>query len=254
MCTVTIHRWEGNLLVTMNRDEARSRGPEIPPEAHQLPNGVAWAAPKDSDRGGTWIAMNQHGLAACILNRYQDAEVYYPENAISRGTVIPTLMESPSAADAWSRLADSSALALDRLPAFTLLLADPETALRMDWRGDAAAETCPLDTPWAMVTSSSLDPQAVFAWREAAFQVWLDEGAPFNRGIPSYHLLQPAGMETTAPLMSRDISSTRSISQAHVEPHGRCTLRYAPVHGGAPDWAAFEHPVVLSGPSRPADT
>lgn len=72
MCTVTVHRSANRLLVTMNRDEARDRAPEVPPAIHH--NDVNWLAPSDSARGGTWIGVNDRGVVACLLNGYVEGD------------------------------------------------------------------------------------------------------------------------------------------------------------------------------------
>ena len=83
-------------------------------------------------------------------------------------------------------------------------------------------------------------------WRQEAFEAWLSEGAPFERGIPGYHLFQPPGKETIAPLMARDVSSTRSITQASVDwTSETSSLRHAPVDGTGPDWERFAHAYTL---------
>ncbi len=61
MCTVTVNQDDAGFLVTMNRDEARSRGSEVSPKHHQPANTPDWLAPLDSDTGGTWMGVNEFG-------------------------------------------------------------------------------------------------------------------------------------------------------------------------------------------------
>lgn len=249
MCTATLHWTPGKFLLTMNRDEARTRGAELPPMEHRTPEGTAWLAPADSDQGGTWMAINAHGLAACLLNRYQDRLTHAPDHAESRGRIIPRLMETSSVDAARQRLL-SGAIELVRYPPFSVVLAGPEGALRLDWRGSGPLAQTAFSDGWSLFSSSFFDPEIVLPWRQRAFEAWLGEGAPVERGIPAIHLHCPPGMESVAPMMSRDISCTRSITQASFGVgQGRARLRYTPIIAGAPDWTAFDHALTLISPT-----
>jgi hypothetical protein len=239
MCTVTVHCSPEALLVTMNRDEARTRGPELPPAIETAPGDTPWASPRDSEHGGTWFSVNTAGIVACLLNRYQDALALPPTAPRSRGKIIPALMASRSLEEIRDRL-DPGVMDLPAYPAFTLLLATMERVERWDWRGAGELESQILDGPWTLVSSSLFEPETVLPWRERAFRAWLEDGASMTNGIPAYHLYQPPGMAACAPLMSREISCTRSITQAQVDrATGHCRLRYTPMVDGMPDWAQF---------------
>src|SRR5438128_10877535 len=67
MCTVSwLHRDDGYHLLC-NRDEKRTRGLALAP-AQQRIDGVEVLAPRDADAGGTWIAVNEFGIAVTLLN------------------------------------------------------------------------------------------------------------------------------------------------------------------------------------------
>src|SRR5262245_36927927 len=67
VCTVSwLYTREGYHLFC-NRDERHTRKPAHPPRV-QRRQGVRFIAPVDPDFGGTWIAVNQFGLAICLLN------------------------------------------------------------------------------------------------------------------------------------------------------------------------------------------
>lgn len=227
MCTVTVRRDERGQLVTMNRDEARNRAPESPPMLAETSTGPAWIAPRDGASGGTWMGVNALGLVACLLNRYVDATPAAP-GAASRGEIVPGLLAQGTlkAARTWLEHAVDPA----RYAPFTLVLVDAEASVVAGWDG-RAIEWSALAAPWAMVTSSLFDSEQVLAWRTEAFAAWRAAGAPFEGALPAFHLLQPAGEAFCAPLMSRPVSCTRSITQAEVPPAGACLLRYAPVDG-----------------------
>lgn len=77
------------LRVACNRDELLTRAPALPP--------TLWAAgarrvlmPIDPASGGTWIAANDAGLVFVVLNANHGTAA--PAGAVSRGTIIPTLV------------------------------------------------------------------------------------------------------------------------------------------------------------------
>ena len=59
---------EAGYTLLFNRDELRTRGPEIAPSETRTDSGVRYVAPTDSDAGGTWIAANEHGVSVALLN------------------------------------------------------------------------------------------------------------------------------------------------------------------------------------------
>lgn len=70
MCTVVIlrrpdHAWP--VLLAANRDEMLDR-PWDPPGRH-WPDRPEVTAGRDRLAGGTWLGLNDHGVAACVLNR-----------------------------------------------------------------------------------------------------------------------------------------------------------------------------------------
>jgi len=74
-----------------NRDEQRSRPPAVPPRLHRASNGMRYLAPVDERGGGTWIAANEAGIALCLLNHYQAAELAPGLEPRSRGLIVTDL-------------------------------------------------------------------------------------------------------------------------------------------------------------------
>jgi hypothetical protein len=66
-----------------------------------MTSGVSAALPVDAE-GGTWIGLNEHGLAFAILNRNFTALKY--EKARSRGSAIPLLLPAHDISDVLGRL------------------------------------------------------------------------------------------------------------------------------------------------------
>ena len=67
MCTVTFIPGKDRYFITSNRDEKMLRKPAIAPQPYVI-NGNTLVYPRDADAGGTWIAMNENGNAAVLLN------------------------------------------------------------------------------------------------------------------------------------------------------------------------------------------
>ncbi len=70
MCTVSWLLHDAGYEVFFNRDEQKGRAIANPPAVFDR-EGTRYMMPVDPDGGGTWIAMNQHGLSLCLLNYYQ---------------------------------------------------------------------------------------------------------------------------------------------------------------------------------------
>ena len=85
MCTLTLVRQKKRLLITMNRDDLIER-PEKPLATLNDSNTSSVYGPVDELSGGTWCGLNEHGVSAYLLNRYD----HYTHNATqSRGLIIP---------------------------------------------------------------------------------------------------------------------------------------------------------------------
>ncbi len=241
MCTVTVYRDADEMRVTMNRDEARTRGPERAPDVYETPNGIPWVGPLDSDSGGTWIGVNQRGVVACILNRYQDAPHYTPPPRVeSRGRLVPQAMAFQRVSEGLDYYRQET-VNLRPYPPFTLVLADRSTTVALDWRGHGPLQLRELDTPWTLLTSSSIEPDAVQAWRRDAFEDWCRQGTPNTHGLADFHHYQPNDMAHFAPLMSRELSCTRSITAIQVSPSCMLpTLQHGLVLDSQLDWESFQ--------------
>lgn len=221
MCTVTAWRDGERLVLTMNRDERIERAPETAPEGASDPSTrIRWVAPRDGQAGGTWMGVNDGGLAACILNGYGPGETVPRRDAAapSRGRIVPELMRRPPAeAIEWIR----SGLDPSPYPSFTLVASTAREGRIAVWRPGAGFEIERLEPGWTLRTSSSWAPVEVAAIRAAAFDAWRASGEPHDGSMPTYHLLEIEGRPDVSPLMTRSESATRSVTQAVVDLRGR---------------------------------
>ena len=248
MCTVTIHRTAETLLVTMNRDEVRFRAPEKPPQImldapvehlelrvasgalRPKPHALRWMAPLDGQAGGTWFGANEHALQACLLNRYlpgDDQKWGGAGERPSRGRIIIDLLARGAESDALVWLNEQ--FDPNPYPSFWLLVAGPTNTHSFAWNGHDTIERATFAEPWCSFSSSSLRTDEVLAYRKNEFDAWLTRCAPFTGLIPSFHLLQPQDRAEWAPLMDREYSATRSITQTFTDFSAHSTeMRYWP--------------------------
>src|SRR3954468_12299913 len=100
MCTVTFIPARNHFFFTSSRDEQAGRPVAFFPEVYEI-NGARVLFPKDPQGGGSWIAVNENGHVAVLLNgaiKAHQAERPYRK---SRGLVLLELIAATSAADAF---------------------------------------------------------------------------------------------------------------------------------------------------------
>jgi len=235
MCTVTLRCDGGSLLLTMNRDERWDRAPEQAPRyIPGEPGRPGWIAPFDSASGGTWIGVNDRGVAACVLNGYVPADdtLHGDPSVPSRGSIIPRILEEQ---DGGGPARVPGNLDFSAYPSFTLLVVSAEGGEIVRWHHGGTLTRERVPTGWSFLTSSSWNEPEVAAWRRRAFEAWRDEGAPLVHEMPALHLLAPTGEESSAPFMTRPKSATRSITMVRVDAeNGRARLVWWPRVAGDP--------------------
>lgn len=230
MCTLTVHHTPHQLLVTMNRDEARDRADERPPRRiRNEATRVEWLAPVDGEAGGTWIGTNDRGIHACLLNRYLPGDLAIaaanPQRK-SRGHIILDLLAQgdESAVLRWiDCIFDPTPY-----PSFQLVVLGVPHTQSFSWDGrDLRRETHVGE--WLLFTSSSWRSEDVAEYRRREFESWLREGASFNASIPGFHLLAPQDRLEWSPFMQREYSTTRSVTQIETGVvRGETEMRYWP--------------------------
>ena len=194
------------LSVYFNRDEQRSRELATPPMVQDL-NGVSAILPTDPQRGGTWIASNQHGLTIALLNNYSvllEKDTSYE----SRGFIVKTLAEAVTIEEASQTL--ETLVNQHSFPAFSLLLWDTKTTEQklFHWN-QTDFSSSQLGTTF--FTSSSWNTEAVQHHRAEQFK------AKVLAGIIShadFHSTTPLGEEKESVYMSREL--TQTVSRTYV--------------------------------------
>ena len=128
MCTVTFIARKNGYFLGMNRDEKLTRPSGLPPERKNL-NGRGVISPSEPG-GGTWIALNDHGVTLSLINWYSIA-ARVGGKAVSRGIIINSISTVSSADFADAGLA---LLPLDRINPFRLIGVFPMTGEIVEWR------------------------------------------------------------------------------------------------------------------------
>ena len=202
MSSVSLQRDESGLCILFNRDERRTRSEALPPAITEL-KGRQILRPVDSDKGGTWFAVNQFGLAVGLLNNYQ-LESRTPENARSRGELVMEIATSANLEEAEAAL--HFALDRDPYPAFSLLVWHGDEVKKWDWAVEKLSFT---PRPEPLITSSSWETERVETWRKFFYDEKVKSG---EWDAVKFHRHVIPGDEASSVCMSRDTSRTVSLT------------------------------------------
>lgn len=241
MCTVVIRIVPGEdfpLLLAANRDERVDRAWDPP--------GAWWPAQpdviggRDRTAGGTWMAMNEAGVIACVLNR--PGSLGPAAGKQSRGTLPLAALQAAGVGEAAALIAKLDATSFR---AFNLVLADRSGAIFLRSDGDGFLCTSTLTPGVHMVTARDPDdPESprilrhLERFREAAaprpetgeWAAWIEILADHSG---------PPGSEINVP--ERAGFATVSASLAAIPRAGKPIWLFA---AGPPDRAEF-FPVSL---------
>jgi hypothetical protein len=240
MCTVTVVPGREAIRLACNRDELRSRAAALPPRIEHFGPRRA-ILPVDPTSGGTWVAVNDAGLALALLNvNSRNRPAAAPAAPLSRGNIIPALLHADTLlAAAFSALA----LAPSQYAPFRLVLVgwreavevhSDGTRIRLAWR-------LGLTSP-QLFTSSGLGDQAVEGPRRRLFGEWFDRTGDRFAQQDAFHRHRWPDRPHLSVCMDRQDARTVSHTIVSLDPDA-VTLTY---HPDAPDRPADA--VVLALP------
>ena len=150
MCTLVILQRPGTdwpLLLASNRDEMAER-PWLPPGRHWEDRSEVVAG-QDLLSGGSWMGLNDHGLVACMLNRY--GSLGPAPGKRSRGELVLEALDHADARDAAEALADIEPSAYR---SFNAVVADNRDAYWIRHLGDESEVVVqPLPPGLSMITA-----------------------------------------------------------------------------------------------------
>ena len=141
MCTLSFLPESRGFLLLMNRDEQRTREPGRPPALHSCGDGAALYPSEQG--GGTWIGINESGLALALINWYSRPQLGEAP-AFSRGEIIPRLLTQRTLHEVHSILSE---LPLGHLDPFRLIGISYAAKEVREWRSDHVTLEC-LPASW----------------------------------------------------------------------------------------------------------
>jgi hypothetical protein len=216
VCTLSWLPRPAGYTLFFNRDERLTREPGLPPEVRRA-GATRFLAPVDGDFGGTWIGLNQHGVATCLLNRYDDTP-YDPGPArVSRGLLLAELLQYASPAAVAERL---DATDLSPYQPFTIGVAERGVPLTLlDWNGQAIARSV-AQAAGPVRTSSGRDQAAAERIRAVTWES-MRAGEPditeaLLLRLHRSHAPQPGPFSVC---MHREEAATRSLTIVTVDRH-----------------------------------
>lgn len=156
MCTLVIlrrpqHEWP--VIIGANRDEMIDR-PAKPPGRH-WPDRPEVVAGIDLLAGGTWLGLNDWGVAAAILNR--TGSLGPAAGLRSRGELVLEALDHADAVDAATALAQLDPAAYR---SFNLIVADNRDAFWLRHDGDGRIQLHPIKEGLSVIAAGDLDELA----------------------------------------------------------------------------------------------
>jgi len=206
MCTVTLIPHAGGVRIVSNRDEQRSRADALTPASRQTSRGSAMY-PIDPSSGGTWIGVNDSGLAAVLLNRTLPPAAARHTATLSRGVIVPALLACGSIDAAIEAV---RAFDCQQFEPFTVVLSNRTRGVSFTSgstrctreRFDASAPQ--------LFTSSSLGDRIVGPPRRLLFERLIVADADRLAGQFRFHRHQWADARHISVCMQRDDAATVS--------------------------------------------
>jgi hypothetical protein len=214
MCTLSWTVQPDGYALYFNRDERRTRRPAEPPRIDAAGR-VRFVAPRDGEAGGTWIFVNERGVAACLLNLFRDHPFPPGEPPVSRGLLVLGLAGAPSSAAAGQALERTD---LTRYQPFTLaLFGREETPRALRWDGTATTRF-PLDALALPLTSSGRDAEGVARSRRGTLaRLAAQHGGLTPAALDDFHRSHHPDRGPYSPCMHRDEAETVSLTTITVQ-------------------------------------
>ena len=203
MCTLTILRKADRTLVTMNRDEQKSR--LVEKEPYEWPDQEVFG-PQDTKALGTWCGINKNSRVACLLNGYQKKD-QNREFSQSRGQLVPHILAAENVAEAMA------AISCDDYPSFNLVVLEKGEIQCLSWDGQNVKQEISSFEDAFFITSSGYEPSIVQKARHDDFLQWKKKGRQFIDDLPQIHISRNNEDAAYNVLMDRHDACTKSITQ-----------------------------------------
>jgi hypothetical protein len=234
VCTLTVVPLNGSRVrLAFNRDERPTRPAGLAPERRRFGERAA-VLPTDPAGGGTWLAVNDAGLALAVLNVTPESPPTAVGGLSSRGAIIPALLACDCPADALDVV--GRGLDYREFAPFRLVLVGSGLVAAVRWDGVEPMVTSRLigGSP-ELFTSSGLGDHLVEGVRRRLFDE-LFAGPPerWEAAQEAFHRHRWPGREHLSVNMTRE--SARTVSHAVID-LGPTEVIFA-YHPAAPDQPA----------------
>ena len=208
MCTVSVVPHEDGYRVMCNRDERLTRPSARPPRPCKLGARTA-VYPSDQQGGGTWIGVNDAGVAVALLNRAPSGRMVTRRPQYSRGLIVPPLLEFDALATAAAAAARLDPAAFEP---FSIVLVQGDTVCSITSDGSSlATERAVLRVP-VLFTSSSLGDSVVGPPRRRLFTRMVTAAPSWLDGQRRFHSHAWRGRPAVSVCMTRRDAKTVSRS------------------------------------------
>ena len=153
MCTLVIlrrpeHAWP--VVIGANRDEMIDR--KAKPPGRHWPDRAEIVAGLDQLAGGSWLGLNDWGVAAAVLNRH--GSLGPAADLRSRGELVLEALDHADAVDAAAALSDLDPAAYR---SFNLIVADNRDAFWLRHADTGGIEARPIGEGLSLIAASDLD-------------------------------------------------------------------------------------------------
>lgn len=148
MCSIILSLTQTGTFIAANRDELLAR-PWSPPGQYWREDYPGVVAGRDLTAGGTWMALNGHGVMAAVLNRH--GSLGPAAGKRSRGELPLLALDQPSAERAAGKIARLIEPAAYR--SFNLVIADAAAAFFIRCAGDGDLSVMSLPAGVTMLTA-----------------------------------------------------------------------------------------------------
>jgi uncharacterized protein with NRDE domain len=236
MCTMTWVVKDGGYELFFNRDELVSRSRADLPSIQQVDD-VQYLSPTDADAGGTWIAANQFGITACLLNHYEFEQIATYKQWTSRGEIIRSFATTENLGVVEQKFLEFE---LDDYRAFRMFVIDRAGNNRLCvWDGHQARIEFDVATP---KSSSSVDAKHVKSLRKQLFYELDLNNSKDSVQFIKYHSSHVPSKSIESVCMHRKDANTVSFSHVIVSAES-VAFAYA---DGAPCRASLGKPLRIS--------
>lgn len=197
MCTVTFIPARGHCFITSSRDENAARAKALEPAVYER-DGMKLLYPKDAAANGSWIALNENGAAAVLLNgafvKHAPTKAYRK----SRGLIFLDIIAQQQPEQYFAQID------LDNIEPFTLVLFRNGCLYEGRWDGSKKYYKQLDENQQYIWSSATLYSPAIISSRRNWFTQWLTEtDSPTQKDIFDFHCFAGDGDITNSVLMNR---------------------------------------------------